>query len=439
MAQHPDAEVIAHPECHEGILRHAELHRVDERPHRLREEVAEAGVHRRDRGRHPAQDGAGRAGQDADRGAARGRELLVQRVPVHEAEHAREALPVRCAICSRRSMCPSRCACARCRPIQRMLEMSAVKLARCSSRWLRARTAIRPRSRHPSRRRSSPTHGLDAGQHGPRHGASPTTGSSTKVTLPALAAAGREVDCGGATVSHGTGVIGHAGLAWGDGVHGSGARGHDGPMKREGDGKVACRCVPREQRVRLRARATKPCFRYATSALDDTTECVDDPEVGRLQHDRRAHGSADWTSAEHMRRDDDLYSIGVDCRAQPGPRAGRRQLHLPARVERPRVDDRRVHRDGRDTLASCSSDSPGTLVFVLLPRAEYRALAAIHGACPRSRLRSMIWKTILVPHDFSSSANHAAAIARDEAKLHGATIVLLHVIDFAARRSSPTP
>ena len=41
----------------------------------------------------------------------------------------------------------------------------------------------------------------------------------------------------------------------------------------------------------------------------------------------------------------------------------------------------------------------------------------------------MLWKTILVPHDFSSSANHAAAIARDEAKLHGAKIVLLHVID----------
>lgn len=41
----------------------------------------------------------------------------------------------------------------------------------------------------------------------------------------------------------------------------------------------------------------------------------------------------------------------------------------------------------------------------------------------------MIWNTILVPHDFSSSANHAAAIARDEAKLHGARMVLLHVID----------
>lgn len=42
----------------------------------------------------------------------------------------------------------------------------------------------------------------------------------------------------------------------------------------------------------------------------------------------------------------------------------------------------------------------------------------------------MNWKTILVPHDFSSSANHAAAIARNEAKAHGAKLVLLHVIDF---------
>lgn len=41
----------------------------------------------------------------------------------------------------------------------------------------------------------------------------------------------------------------------------------------------------------------------------------------------------------------------------------------------------------------------------------------------------MAWKTILVPHDFSSSANHAAAIARDEARLHGGTLVLLHVIE----------
>jgi nucleotide-binding universal stress UspA family protein len=40
----------------------------------------------------------------------------------------------------------------------------------------------------------------------------------------------------------------------------------------------------------------------------------------------------------------------------------------------------------------------------------------------------MTWKTILVPHDFPSSANHAAAIARDEAKSHGSKLILLHVI-----------
>jgi nucleotide-binding universal stress UspA family protein len=41
----------------------------------------------------------------------------------------------------------------------------------------------------------------------------------------------------------------------------------------------------------------------------------------------------------------------------------------------------------------------------------------------------MTWKTILVPHDFSASANHATAIARDEARLHGGALVLLHVIE----------
>jgi nucleotide-binding universal stress UspA family protein len=41
----------------------------------------------------------------------------------------------------------------------------------------------------------------------------------------------------------------------------------------------------------------------------------------------------------------------------------------------------------------------------------------------------MAWNKILVPHDFSASANHATAIARNEAKLHGGSLVLLHVID----------
>jgi nucleotide-binding universal stress UspA family protein len=44
----------------------------------------------------------------------------------------------------------------------------------------------------------------------------------------------------------------------------------------------------------------------------------------------------------------------------------------------------------------------------------------------------MPWRTILVPHDFSSSANHAAALARDVAKKFGARLILLHVAEVPA-------
>jgi nucleotide-binding universal stress UspA family protein len=40
-----------------------------------------------------------------------------------------------------------------------------------------------------------------------------------------------------------------------------------------------------------------------------------------------------------------------------------------------------------------------------------------------------MWNTIVVPHDFSESAHEAARIARDEARLHGGRVLLLHVID----------
>jgi nucleotide-binding universal stress UspA family protein len=50
----------------------------------------------------------------------------------------------------------------------------------------------------------------------------------------------------------------------------------------------------------------------------------------------------------------------------------------------------------------------------------------------------MSWKTILVPHDFSSSANHALAIARDEAKAHGSQLLVLHVIELPATMKPDT-
>lgn len=41
----------------------------------------------------------------------------------------------------------------------------------------------------------------------------------------------------------------------------------------------------------------------------------------------------------------------------------------------------------------------------------------------------MRWNTILVPHDFSSSADHAAEVAREEALQHRARLLVLHVVE----------
>jgi nucleotide-binding universal stress UspA family protein len=43
----------------------------------------------------------------------------------------------------------------------------------------------------------------------------------------------------------------------------------------------------------------------------------------------------------------------------------------------------------------------------------------------------MRWSTILVPYDFSAGADHAVAIAIDEARVHGARVMLLHVVELS--------
>lgn len=48
-------------------------------------------------------------------------------------------------------------------------------------------------------------------------------------------------------------------------------------------------------------------------------------------------------------------------------------------------------------------------------------LRAMRGAMP--------WKTILVPYDFSASAEHALAIAVAEARHHRAAVLVLHVVE----------
>ena len=66
---------------------------------------------------------------------------------------------------------------------------------------------------------------------------------------------------------------------------------------------------------------------------------------------------------------------------------------------------------------------------VITTHPEANAHAAADLMLDHQIMPHQLWRTILVPHDFSASANHAAAIARDQAKLHGGKLLLLHVCD----------
>ncbi len=106
-------------------------------------------------------------------------------------------------------------------------------------------------------------------------------------------------------------VIGRSGYGWGRGLHGDGApSGRPGPTKREGDGRspagafeigTAYGYAPTLEGVSLP-------YAQATNGL----RCVDDP---RSRHYNRIVSMedtpVDWNSAEHMRRDDDLYAIAI--------------------------------------------------------------------------------------------------------------------------------
>jgi len=119
-------------------------------------------------------------------------------------------------------------------------------------------------------------------------------------------------------------VLGTSGLAWGRGTHG------DTPSaeyrKREGDGKSPAGIF-----------ALSAVFGYAPAAqagpaarampyvqATTATECVDDSASTHYNRVLQRTGAAvDWNSAEHMRRDDDLYRLGIvvdhnTAPAQPG-------------------------------------------------------------------------------------------------------------------------
>jgi D-aminopeptidase len=169
--------------------------------------------------------------------------------------------------------------------------------------------------------------------------------------------------------------LGRAGMAWGRGLHPTGL---PGPEKREGDGRSPAGVFDLRV-VTGYAKAAPPGVRMPYREATATLRCVDDPRsTGYNQLADEAGARKDWSSAEDMRRRDDLYRFVVwvghnDAPVVPGG-GSCIFLHL---------------RSGPDsTTAGCTAFEPEAMhrllrwldpaarpVLVQLPDAEYRERA----------------------------------------------------------------
>jgi L,D-peptidoglycan transpeptidase YkuD (ErfK/YbiS/YcfS/YnhG family) len=114
--------------------------------------------------------------------------------------------------------------------------------------------------------------------------------------------------------------LGRAGLAWGRGLH---PLGLDGPTKREGDGRSPAGVFDLRSATGY-APEPLPGSKLPYRSAGPTLRCVDDP--GSKHYNSlvdEAETPRDWTSAEDMRRPDELYRWVVwvghnDAPAVPG-------------------------------------------------------------------------------------------------------------------------
>jgi zinc D-Ala-D-Ala dipeptidase len=178
-------------------------------------------------------------------------------------------------------------------------------------------------------------------------------------------------------------VLGKTGSAWGAGIHGVGApAGREGIVKQEGDGKSPAGVF-----------AIRNAYGYAddppkSTKLDYTStgrgdlECVDDPASDHYASivDRKQVPS-DWESAEQMLRDDALYTWVIDIAHNPErtPRTGSCIfLHVWGGPETTTVGCTAMESAHLEALVR-TLDPESKPVYVLLPRAEYEALAVAWG------------------------------------------------------------
>lgn len=112
-------------------------------------------------------------------------------------------------------------------------------------------------------------------------------------------------------------TLGRNGLAWGRGLHRKAAQ---GPQKKEGDGKAPAGIFSLGTAFGYAVEppaAVKLPYRQATA--EDFY--VDDPNSSEYNHwvRVRSGSSASWKSAEAMKRDDELYELGVVVEQNESP------------------------------------------------------------------------------------------------------------------------
>lgn len=185
-------------------------------------------------------------------------------------------------------------------------------------------------------------------------------------------------------------VIGVGGVAWGRGLHGDGApAGRRGPIKREGDGKTPAGIFDLAGSYGVAATAPTGT-RVPYTQTTDHARCVDDPastHYNQIVDDTAV--APDWGSAEDLRRGDVQYDWVVDVRHNPAATPGGGScifLH--------------VWRNARGITVGCTAMAAADLArliaaldpaahprYVLLPAAEYAALADAWGLPPAAATR----------------------------------------------------
>ena len=174
------------------------------------------------------------------------------------------------------------------------------------------------------------------------------------------------------------GVVGTAGIAWGSGLHGDGRpAGREGPVKREGDGASPAGAFAIRRAYGYAKDASSP---LGYQPLDASWKCVDDPASAQYTKIFDAAGmQKDWKSAEEMRRKDELYKWVVDIAHNPSATPGNGScifLHVWRGPDSATVGCTAMEEAQLKTLIETLDP---TTTYVLLPRAEYDALAAAWG------------------------------------------------------------